>query len=125
VISAIAGTVASRAQSRCHSLMTAIQVIGTAPAAPCAERHCRAPRGYAAGCIGYEEDVIAVAGSGSPHREAASVHSAAMMSCFRPVSSTASTTRWSSHVLMKVRLIGFCVGKTSWMPLRRYPPRSR
>jgi len=25
---------------------------------------------------------------------------------------------------MKVLLIGFCVGKTSWMPLRRYPPRS-
>src|SRR6266853_1897045 len=47
-----------------------------------------------------------------------------MTSCRRPVFFTASTTRWSSHVLMKVRLIGFCVGKTSWMPLRRYPPRS-
>ena len=32
VISATAGIVASRAQSRCHSLMTAIQVTGTAPA---------------------------------------------------------------------------------------------
>ena len=42
------------------------------------------------------------------------VHSAAMMSCFRPVFFTSSTTRWSCHVLMKVRLIGFCSGKTSW-----------
>src|SRR6266700_4818870 len=37
---------------------------------------------------------------------------------------TASTTRLSSQVLMKVRLIGFCSGKTSCSPLIRKPPRS-
>jgi hypothetical protein len=39
--------------------------------------------------------------------------SAAMMIFLRPLFFTASTTRVSSQVLMKVRSIGFCSGNTS------------
>jgi hypothetical protein len=38
---------------------------------------------------------------------------------------TASTTRWSSHVLMKVRLIGFCAGKTTFATLSIHQPIER
>src|SRR2546427_12212640 len=53
-----------------------------------------------------------------------SVQRAAMITFFRPVLLTASTPRLSSQVLMKVRLIGFCSGKTSCSSLIRKPPRS-
>lgn len=53
-----------------------------------------------------------------------SVQSPARISFFRPVALTASTTRWSCQVLMKVRSIGFCSGNTSWMPWMSRPPRS-
>src|SRR5215213_6882750 len=50
--------------------------------------------------------------------------SAAMMIFLRPVFFTASTTRVSSQVLMKVRSIGFCSGNTSCSGLMSLPPRS-
>ncbi len=52
-----------------------------------------------------------------------SVHSAAMTIFLRPVLRTASTTRSSCQVLMKVRSIGFCSGNTSCKPLMIRPPR--
>src|SRR5207245_2490760 len=53
-----------------------------------------------------------------------SVHSAAMTTFLRLVFFTASTTRGSCQVLIHVRLIGFCSGKTSCSPLISNPPRS-
>jgi len=44
-----------------------------------------------------------------------------MINFFRPVFLTASMTRLSSQELMKVRLIGFCYGKTSCSPWIRRP----
>lgn len=47
-----------------------------------------------------------------------------MISCLRPVALTASTTFWSSHVLMKVRSITSWPGNTSVIWGNRSPPRS-
>src|SRR3981081_4847199 len=53
-----------------------------------------------------------------------SVQRAAMTSFLRPVFFTASTTRASSQVLIQVRSLGFCFGKSSCNPLISLPPRS-
>ena len=118
---ASASVVDSRAQSRCHSLITAIQVMGTTPA--CSMRRT------AMSCVSALPPPLASVTTKTSYPSPSawmagmatqiSVHSPAMISFLRPVRSTTSTTRRSSQVLMNVRLIGFWSGKTSWRPLMR------